>query len=491
MQDRSTKENLFFFFILSIYIFFIFSMIFLNIMYKQRDSNLSQLKTIYSQDNKVLAKNLLGYVYYLNTKNCTEEQILEAKDFIKLHFPEFNKKNIKIQKNKFYLLNKTHLPIETKLPATIILRRENYRYYPYGKIFAHPIGIYNENISFGLEEYNKTISNKKNLDIPIRLTLVSPIQYILYKGLQNGLRKYKCKKAHGLIQNEKGEILGLVSLPSFDPLLENKSPENTMNGVIYSTFEFGSTIKVFSFILAANESIINQNMKFDIGAGAKLGKYKITDVRLITEKLTPQEILRRSSNVGTIQISELIWKKIGPFYKSLLLGQQISIDGIYKTPKGKIQYTGGPKYLYQHYCMGYSFRTGMLHVLRAFTSLMTGEMYHQSIIKKEKHKPVFKFDLSNKRTEFIINVLRQVSEFNPILRKHNVYGKTGTARIFKNGTYTKTAVNAFYLCHFKKNGKKYFMIIVFEDPKSIRLESGYNVKPTAANIIDNIMSTDL
>jgi cell division protein FtsI/penicillin-binding protein 2 len=36
--------------------------------------------------------------------------------------------------------------------------------------------------------------------------------------------------------------------------------------------------------------------------------------------------------------------------------------------------------------MGYSFRTSMLQVLRAFSGIITGKIYNPSLIKKENNK---------------------------------------------------------------------------------------------------------
>ena len=487
-NNQQIKEKFFFFIILGLYIFFIFSIFFINITYRSGVANNIKLRNLYTSDNKLIANNILGYVYYLNTKNANSEDMRKAGLFVRKYCPDFHKKSI--HQGRYYLLTKSSIPIMEidKLPKLIVCRREYYRHYPYGEIFSHPVGIYNENIQFGLEMYNYGVTNKKNLNKPIITTLSFPLHYILYKELKIAYRKYNCTKVHGLIQNDKGEILAMISLPSFDPIKNNKTPKNTMNGVIYSGFEFGSTIKFFSFILALHENIVKGDTEFDIGLGAKIGNHKITDVRKITGFLTVKEILRRSSNVGTILLSELIWTNVGKFYQDLMLGDRITFDG-FQTSHLQIAYEGAPKYVYQHYCMGYSFRTSMLQVLRAFGLIVTGKMYNPSLIKQDYPIPIKEMNFNHK--EIVMNVLLQTSKTNPIMRKYNVYGKTGTARILVNGQYIKNKINTFYMGTFIKNGKRYFLLLVFEEPHSQVMEASANVKPAAGLIINEIMKTDI
>lgn len=485
------KEQFFFFIILSLYVFFAFAVFFTNITYKTPISNSIQLKEIYTADNKLIAGNILGYVYYLNTKNASVEQLEEAKVFINKYCPDFSKKELK--EGRYYLLMKSSIPVMDKqqLPKLVICRREYYRHYPYGEIFAHPVGLFNKDVEFGLEAYNHQITNTNNIKKPIITTLLLPFQYVLYKELKNAQKKYQCARLHGIIQNEQGEILAMVSLPSFDPIKNYKTPKNTMNGAVYGTFEFGSTIKFFSFILALHKEVVTGDTKFNIGAGAKLGNHRISDVRLITGELTVTEILRKSSNIGTIQLSELIWSDVGPFYQELMLGDTIKFDG-FKTSALKLDYSGAPKYVYQHYCMGYSFRTGMLQVLRAFSGVVTGEMHNPSLIKhntEHPRKPIKSLQMKHKET--IMEVLLAISQTNPLLKKHHVYGKTGTARILQNGRYIKNHINTFYLGMFVKNGQKYFILLVFEEPHSQAMEASANAKPTAGFIINEIMKTDV
>ena len=186
-------------------------------------------------------------------------------------------------------------------------------------------------------------------------------------------------------------------------------------------------------------------------------------------------------------MAEIIWKEVGPFYETLQLGEQIIVDGI-KTPYPKIEYYNAPKYKYLHYCIGYSFSTSMLQLLRAFATLFTGKMYNPSILVSPTPKePLRLMEFNNKK--IILDALLGISDSNPILKKYQVYGKTGTARINVNGVYVPNLVNTFYICSFIKNHKRYFMLLCMEKPQSRVIEASGNVKLIAAYIIKNILQS--
>jgi cell division protein FtsI (penicillin-binding protein 3) len=481
MIFQNIKEKIFFYCVIFFYLFFILTILLNNIThYQKKKSDPIYLSNLITSDNVIIATNVKGYMYYLSLDHRNID-IININQFIKKYFPYFK---TLVKNNKTYLLGKKFLPIKD-IPIGIICKREIFRYYPYGKIFAHPVGISYNNIHFGLELYNRNVHmNKKNIVSDLKTTLIFFLQYHLYNGLKKGMQDFHSEKFHGIIINSYGEIVAISSLPNFDP--NNNSPLiHTYNGALSSLFEFGSIFKIFSLLLALHGNFVKKNTIFNLMQGAKIGKYHISDTSKTHNYMTIKDILLKSSNIGTIQIAELIWQSIGQFYAKLLIGDDIYLNK-FKLPKPQITYIGAPKYKYLHYCIGYSFSTGMLQVLRAFSSLFTGTIYNPSLIKTNiKENFIRNIDFKKKHT--ILNILLNISDTNPILRKYKVYGKTGTARININGDYSQKSLNTFYICSFIKNEQRYFMLLSMEKPKSLPLTAASNVKLVAAEIIKNIM----
>jgi cell division protein FtsI (penicillin-binding protein 3) len=490
MSDKKNiKEELFIYSIISFYIFLFFVLLFNNIInYNNNKNKIIKLGDILTSDKVVVGKNIKGYVYYIESNSIKNET--EVNKFIHKHFKDYKIQNIYNNKCKFFLLGKKIHEINEDLPSGVILRRETFRYYPYGEIFAHPVGVWEENLSFGLENYNYKIN--KNLPVneikPVKTSLIFSLQYYLYEGMKKGMSTYKSEKIHGIIQNEKGEIVALVSLPNFNPN-NHKNIINTNNGVVNNIFEFGSTIKVFSFLCGLDKNLINEKTQFNLSEGGRIGNHKISDVRKNSGYMTVEDIFTKSSNIGTIQMSELIWNHIGDFFNNLLLGEKIEFEN-YSTPTPYLKTHNQKKHVLQHFSIGYSFSTGMLQVLRAFACIFTGNLYNPSIIKTPNNKSSFirSFPINNKH--LMLKMLLRNSETNPVLKKNHVYGKTGTARVIIKGTYIVNLVNTFYLCSFTKNNERYFMLLIMEKPRKGPFEASGNVKHIAAKIIANIVKSN-
>jgi cell division protein FtsI/penicillin-binding protein 2 len=476
------KEKFFVYTIISLYIFLLFGLVIINAINFNKKLDKIQLSNILTQDNIVIAKNVNGYVYYLNKTQIENKE--KVRNYIKKNF-NLDIENIYNTNHIIYLLGKKiNKIIEEETPKGIIVLKEKFRYYPYKEIFNHPVGIYNENICFGLEAYNYQISKKNKINKDIVTTLIFPFQYYLYKDGKEGLLKYKGEKFHGVIQDEYGEILAMVSMCRGN---DNQIFMNTNNGVINNTFEFGSIIKMFTFALGFHKNIIHLEDKFNISEGAKIGSYKISDVVHNKGVMTVRDIFKFSSNIGTLKIAQKLLSYIGGFLEDLMLNEKIIFDN-YVTSNPYLK-KNVPEYALLSYCMGYSFSTGMLQVLRAFSSIFTEKFYNPSILKKNKKNNFIKNNYINNKDK-IYEILSSTSEATPILKKYNVMGKTGSARILKNKVYIKNTVNVFYICTFMKNNKRYFMLLVMENPNKGGLASG-TVKIIAINLINKLMNLNL
>ena len=233
-NKNPVKEQLFIYSVISVYIFLFFILLFNNIINNSNNKNKNiKLGEVLTSDKVVLAKNIQGYVYYLEINNIENQK--EVDEFLQKNFKDYKVKNLYEGKCKFFLLGKKINEVSDKLPKGIVVRRENFRYYPYGEIFAHPVGVWEENLSFGLENYNQKINKDADMENlqPVKTSLIFTMQYYLYESMKKGLTTYNGEKIHGLIQNEEGEIVALVSLPSFNPNNHKSANELTISANVY------------------------------------------------------------------------------------------------------------------------------------------------------------------------------------------------------------------------------------------------------------------
>jgi cell division protein FtsI (penicillin-binding protein 3) len=127
-----------------------------------------------------------------------------------------------------------------------------------------------------------------------------------------------------------GEILALANSPSFNPnALLSVSPENKKNKVITDCFDPGSTYKPFLVAAALEEKVVRENDRFYCENGA----YTVAN-RVIHEAnrkrhglLTVHDILKYSSNIGSVKIEEKLGKeKFYEYIRYFGFGAKTGID---------------------------------------------------------------------------------------------------------------------------------------------------------------------
>ena len=128
--------------------------------------------------------------------------------------------------------------------------------------------------------------------------------------MNEALITFNASGGGGLLMDvDTGEILSLVSLPDFDI---NKratiKDKKYINKITKGVYELGSIFKTFTIALAIENDLVKpETIIKDIPRLVKCSKYKISDIKEFPKDLSVEDILIRSSNIGTL----LIARKIG------------------------------------------------------------------------------------------------------------------------------------------------------------------------------------
>ena len=122
-----------------------------------------------------------------------------------------------------------------------------------------------------------------------------------------------------------GEILALVSTPSYDPNKLNIT--NYQNPFISYTYEPGSTMKIFSFMSAIEEGKYKGDEKYHSGKKTILD-YTIKDWNKVGwGSITYDVGFTYSSNIAAANLAERIGKKkLAEYYDNLGFGQLTNIE---------------------------------------------------------------------------------------------------------------------------------------------------------------------
>ena len=411
----------------------------------------------------------------------------------------------------FYLKKRLSQKEKEKLWAlgekAIIFEPFQSRIYTHSNLFSHLVGQVdydNYGIS-GIEKYfDKELKDKNLSKHPLELTLDTNIQYLVNKELSEAIETFGATGGGSLLMDvHSGEILSLVSLPNFDinkrAHLEDKI---YMNKITKGVYELGSIFKTFTIALAIENNIVTPKTIIDkIPNSIKCSRHQISDIKNFPDKLSVQDILIRSSNVGTLLIARKIGKE--------KLKQFINDSNLLKSPELEIEEVGKPINFEWNKCkletvsFGHGITTTPLQAATVYAALANGgKMIKPSIVKKDKEKS-HKRIISKETSDIMNNILRKVvteKEGTASLADidgYQVGGKTGTSQNYYD---KKNNLNTF-ISIFPSHKPKYVLLVMLENPqvakdlvynyrgmkiKGTRNEAGWNSVYVAGKMIKKL-----
>lgn len=438
------------------------------------------------------------------------------------------------------LLEKKVSRVESLLLSDLVVdgffKTEDYtRVYPYGKLASHVLGFVDqaENGATGIEkQFNDYLTGQDGrllverdalgrivtvndaLTVPaltgaeVTLTISQQYQSILEEELEKGLNEYQSNSGVGIIMNpQNGEILAMASLPNYNPSSYSQfSNEERRNRILTDTYEPGSTIKGIVMAMLMDEGKVNPNEVINTENGSyKFLRTRIKDTHAF-EKLTVQEVLEQSSNIGMVKLSTRI--DDNAFYKYLRdfgFGNTTSIDipgetgGRLKKPDEFSKYT---KAFVSH---GYEIAATPLQVITAFSAVINGGiLYQPHVVKKVNsnvNNEVVQFDskkirkvISEKTSEKMKNLLIGVVENGTAslarLDDMLIGGKTGTSQKLINGSYSSSEYNSSFIGFFPADNPQVICLVVIDSPKIGRY-GGRVAAPIFKNIAERIIESDI
>ena len=434
---------------------------------------------------------------------------------LRLNFPELPIKQVeeKLKDGKyFYLKKRISRDDKEKFWALgekgIIFEPFQSRLYTHANLFSHVIGqVDYDNFGVsGIEKYfDKDLKNKNFSNEPLKLTLDSNIQYLLDKELKKAMVTFNATGAASLLMDvNSGEILSLVSLPNFDINKRiNLKDKKYINKITKGVYELGSIFKTFTVALALENNIVKPKTKFNnIPQTIKCSNHVISDLKKFPNNLSVEDILIRSSNVGTLLIARKIGEeKFKKFFDDAKL---------LKSPDLQLEEVGTPINFNWNKCkletvsFGHGITTTPIQAATVYAALSNGgKLIQPKLVKKKDKSEIYNQLVSVRTSENINNILRKVvtdedgTASLADVNGYNVAGKTGTSQNYFN---KKENLNTF-ISVFPSHKPKYVLLVMLENPqaakdliynyrglkiKSNRNEAGWNSVYVAGKIIKKI-----
>ena len=440
---------------------------------------------IVDRNGIILARNINIYRAGIKPKFVKDKEKFLIN--LRLKFPELDANEIKnkLNKEKFFYLGNRRFTEEEKdrlwslgLSNKVLdLQKKQYRIYPQKNLFSHVLGQTDDNnsgISGAEKFFDKDLKNPEFINLPLVLTLDSNLQYLIREELINAKIHFDTIGAAALLMDaDNGEILSLISLPDYD-LNERFSinEDKYTNKITKGVYELGSVFKTFTLAAALENKKVNSNTIFkNLKRNLTCGKYTVREHDLLPKNLSAEQILIRSSNIGSAKIAQKIGiKKYREFLNSLELLEKINFElEEITTP---LNYRWGKCELITA-SYGQGITTTLLQLAKAYAILGNGGYkIDPYILKKEAS--------SNKKVKQIVST-QTSNTINSILRKvvsekegtanfanvegYEVAGKTGSAYKLINGVYDQHKKRNTFVSLFPSTRPKHVLLVMLDEPK--------------------------
>jgi cell division protein FtsI (penicillin-binding protein 3) len=142
----------------------------------------------------------------------------------------------------------------------------------------------------------------------VTLTLDRSIQAIADSALADAVTQNKARSGVVVVLDvATGKVLAMASYPTYDP--NGEHPEGARNRAVTDVYEAGSVMKVFSVSAALDAGAVAPDTEFDVKLGSmQIGHHTVRDVHY-DKYLTVSGIIKRSSNVGAVQIAQRLGRE--------------------------------------------------------------------------------------------------------------------------------------------------------------------------------------
>lgn len=296
----------------------------------------------------------------------------------------------------------------------------------------------------------------------VMTTIDMRLQQITQAYLSEQIAEMDAERGVAVVMDpNNGDILAVAQVPSYDPNKYFEYPRgHHQNIFISSQSEPGSTMKPFLVAAALNEGVVGANTRFSGMRGFfKLGRFTIRDSHAV-EEMSTLEIIKYSSNVGAIQLSQQLGKhQFYNYLKKFGFGESTQVR-LYGELNGTVHdlKSWNPVNL-GTMSYGYGLTVTPIQVVQALSVIANGgELIAPRValaIKDESGGIEDEFPVRRIRRVISKRVAQQVTRGMMMVTQeggtglrarvagYHVAGKTGTAHKAVDGVYTDDVIASF------------------------------------------------
>ena len=349
---------------------------------------------------------------------ATKPQLVELAKLLEMPLAELNKKLANEDKNFVWIKRQVDDEVAQQITALgikgIYQRKEYKRQYPEGETIAHVVGFTNveDRGQEGMElAFNKELAGRAGSrrvikdrlgrvvedtreQVPpvdgkdLQLSIDSKMQFVAYQKVRDAVIANKAVAGSVVMLDAiTGEVLAMANYPSYVPdKRQNMTGSQLRNRALTDTFEPGSVMKAFTVGMALESGRVKPLTPIQTAPG----RLQITGSTISDAHphgvLTVQQVLQKSSNVGTVKMAmQMQPREMWEVFSQAGFGQkpQITFPGVvsgrlrpYKTWRPIEQATMS---------YGYGLSASLFQMARAYTVFgHDGQIIPATLLKSDE-----------------------------------------------------------------------------------------------------------
>ncbi len=343
--------------------------------------------------------------------------------------------------------------------------------------------------------------NGKNL----HLTIDSEINLILNDEVKRQFSETHSKEAYGIIMEpDTGKILAVSAY--------SKNKDLIRNNLFQSQYEPGSIFKPLIMAAALNEKFFSSNSKFNVEDGTitRHGKIIRESSRSTKGVITAAEIIKKSSNVGMVLVSDYFSNELFEKYlKNYGLYNKTNVDFPNELKPYSLSYKKWDRLKKNTMAFGQGIAVTPIQMITAFSAVINGGvLYRPYLVEKitdsnglvirrnipTKVRRVISEETSKIIRKILMETVENGTGKKAYIEGYHIGGKTGTAQLSagKSG-YEKEEYLASFIGFFPVDKPKYIVMVMFMRPQSdimYKKFGGYVSAPVVGNIAKRIIKKE-
>ncbi len=313
----------------------------------------------------------------------------------------------------------------------------------------------------------------------IQLTLDPQIQEKTERVLSEVGEAYSPKGATAIVMDPRSsQILAMANWPPVDPNdLSSASNDDLINKATGLTYEPGSTFKVFTVAAALQEKLVTPASTFTLAPTIQVADRVIEDSHPRgTETMSVAEILAHSSNVGAVTIGlELGAEKFSKWVDRFGFGRPTGVQ-FPAEEQGIVlpldEYSGSSM---GNMPIGQGLSVTPMQMMAGYAAIADGGILKQpqlierigdETIHEPKGQRVIKPEVAAQVREMLEGVLAPGGTASEVsVPGYTLAGKTGTAEVAENGTYSETKFVASFIGFAPADDPKFLAAVIVDQPQ--------------------------